>query len=292
MKNILQYFYQIVINDSEINDEGYFFYNHKQWQLKKYVRNFNEISPLLILNNYMLINSVKINTIVLNIKNEPLSFYENMYYVLLKVDYQELEVSPFNMLESPNINGLEVLKRNNWDYLWSSKVDYVEYQIEHLIHKYPILYDTVNYYIGMAENAIIYFKMLDLRREKLYINHRRLGLEKSFFDPCELVIDYKVRDLCEFIKYNFFSKHQSIENIMFYLQKIELSKTEYLLLFVRMLFPSFYFDYYDKIVSGQYEETKILEITKYSKEYERLLKRIYFMIKNYVNALEIPWLQG
>ena len=84
MKNILQYFYQIVINDSEINDEGYFFYNHKQWQLKKYVRNFNEILPLLILNNYMLINSVKINTIVLNIKNEPLSFYENMYYVLLK----------------------------------------------------------------------------------------------------------------------------------------------------------------------------------------------------------------
>ena len=227
MKNILQLFYQIVISDDEINDEGYFFYNENLWQLKKYRRSSMEINALMTLNNYMIFNNVKINRIVLNLKNEALTFYDNNYYLLLKVDYKELEITNFNTLLAPNIKELQMLYRNNWDYLWSSKVDYVEYQINHLIHKYPLIYDTVNYYIGLAENAIMYFKMLDLSKEKLYINHRRLGTEKGFFDPSELVIDYKVRDLAEFIKYNFFVKKSSIDNIVNYLNSIILEKMDY-----------------------------------------------------------------
>ena len=291
MKNILQLFYQIVISDDEINDEGYFFYNENLWQLKKYRRSSMEINALMTLNNYMIFNNVKINRIVLNLKNDALTFYDNNYYLLLKVDYKELEVTNFNTLLAPNIKELQILYRNNWDYLWSSKVDYVEYQINHLIHKYPLIYDTVNYYIGLAENAIMYFKMLDLSKEKLYINHRRLGTEKGFFDPSELVIDYKVRDLAEFIKYNFFVKKSSIDNILNYLNSIILEKMDYLLLFVRLLFPSYYFDLYDKIINNEIEENNILEIVKYSSEYENLLSEVYFMVRRHVNAIEISWLK-
>lgn len=291
MKNILQFFYQIVVNDDDLDNEGYFFYNNNYWQLKKYLRNNLEIQQLMILNNYMLINNIKINRIVLNIKNEPLSLYENSYYVLLKIDYQELEVSHFNTILAPNINELNLLKRNDWSYLWESKIDYVEYQIKHFIHKYPLIYNTVNYYIGLAENAIIYFKMLDLKNEKLYINHRRVGIEKGFFDPCELVIDYKIRDLAEFIKYNFFIKKTSINDILNYVKTINLLEMDYVLLFVRLLFPSYYFDMYDKIINGELEEENIKQITNYASEYEELLYNIYLVIKKYVNLIEINWLR-
>ena len=292
MKNILNYFYQIMINDNDIDNEGYFFYNDNYWQIKKYVRNNLEIDKLMILNNYMIINNMKINKIVLNIRNEPISFYNDNYYLLLKIDYRELEETKFNMILSPNIKDLNILYRNNWDYLWSSKIDYVEYQIEHLIHKYPLIYDTVNYYIGMAENAIMYFKMLDLKNEKLYINHRRLGREKSFFDPSELVIDYKVRDLAEYIKYNFFENNYSVDNIVSYLSIINLEKMDYILLFVRLLFPSYYFDIYDLIINGIKEEKEIMKVTKKSKEYEMLLYEVYLLIKEKVNILEINWLMN
>jgi len=292
MKNILQFFYQIVVNDNDIDNEGYFFYNKNYWQIKKYLRNNLEINKLLVLNNYMILNNIKINRIVLNIKNEPLSLYENNYYILLKIDYKELEVSHFNTFLVPNINDLNILYRNNWDYLWETKIDYVEYQIKHFIHKYPIIYDTVNYYIGLAENAIMYYKMLDVKNEKLYINHRRVGTEKGFFDPCELVVDYKVRDLAEFIKYNFFVKKVSISNLINYLKQIKLEYMDYLLLFVRLLFPSYYFDIYDRVINGEIEEKKILEITKYANEYEDLLYNVYLMMRKNINIIEINWLKG
>lgn len=292
MKNILQFFYQIVVNDNDIDDEGYFFYNKNYWQIKKYLRNNLEIDKLLVLNNYMFLNNIKINRIVLNIKNEPLSLYENNYYILLKVDYKELEISHFNTFLAPNIKGLNILYRNNWAYLWETKIDYVEYQIKHFIHKYPIIYDTVNYYIGLAENAIMYYKMLDVKNEKLYINHRRVGTEKGFFDPCELVIDYKVRDIAEFIKYNFFVKRSDVSQIINYLSRIKLEYMDYLLLYVRLLFPSYYFDMYDRIINGEMEEKKIMEITKYANEYENLLYNVYLMIRKNINIIEINWLKG
>ncbi|MBQ6817562.1 MAG: hypothetical protein IJO27_03935, partial [Bacilli bacterium] len=154
-----------------------------------------------------------------------------------------------------------------------------------------LIFDTVNYYIGLAENAIMYYKMLDLKNEKLYINHRRVGTEKGFFDPCELVIDYKVRDLAEFIKYNFFVKRISIDNILNYINKINLEKMDYLLLYVRLLFPSYYFDIYDKVINGVLEEEKINDIIKYSGEYEELLYKVFTLIRQYVNVIEISWLR-
>lgn len=291
MRNILQFFYQIVVDDDDIDNEGYFFYNNNYFQIKKYLRDTKEIDKLLILNNYMIVNNFKINRIVLNLQNEPLSFYENRYYVLLKIDYKKLEVSNFNTVLLPNIKDLGILYRNNWAYLWENKIDYVEYQIKHYIHKYPIIYDTVNYYIGLAENAIMYFKMLDLRNEKLYINHRRVGLENSFFDPCELVIDYKVRDLSEYIKYNFFVKKKDVSNTINYLKGIKLEIIDYLLLFTRLLFPSYYFDVYDRIINGELEEERINDITCLSKEYEHLLYSVYLLIKQHTNIIEINWLR-
>lgn len=284
MKNILEFFYQIVLND-EINQQGYFFYNNNLFELKEYKRSQEEIKGLVILNNYMLINNIKINRIILNINNEPLSFYNNKYYVLLKIDYRNVYNNCYNSYRSPNIKELDSLKRNNWSLLWSVKVDYIEYQVSHLIHKYPILYKTVNYYIGLSENAIMAFNMLNVH-EELYISHRRLN---DVFDPTELVIDYKVRDISEYIKNTFFYKEDSYDEIINYIRTLRLEKMDYMLLYIRLLFPSYYFDMYYEILNGRLEED-ILLITSKALLYEKMLKDIYNIFKSYVNIINISWL--
>lgn len=284
MKNILEFFYQIVLND-EINQQGYFFYNNNLFELKEYKRSQEEIKGLVILNNYMLINNIKINRIILNINNEPLSFYNNKYYVLLKIDYRNVYNNCYNSYRSPNIKELDSLKRNNWSLLWSVKVDYIEYQVSHLIHKYPILYKTVNYYIGLSENAIMAFNMLNVH-EELYISHRRLN---DVFDPTELVIDYKVRDISEYIKNTFFYKEDSYDEIINYIRTLRLEKMDYMLLYIRLLFPSYYFDMYYEILNGRPEED-ILLITSKALLYEKMLKDIYNIFKSYVNIINISWL--
>lgn len=284
MKNILEFFYQIVLND-EINQQGYFFYNNNLFELKEYKRSQEEIKGLVILNNYMLINNIKINRIILNINNEPLSFYNNKYYVLLKIDYRNVYNNCYNSYRSPNIKELDSLKRNNWSLLWSVKVDYIEYQVSHLIHKYPILYKTVNYYIGLSENAIMAFNMLNVH-EELYVSHRRLN---DVFDPTELVIDYKVRDISEYIKNTFFYKEDSYDEIINYVRTLRLEKMDYMLLYIRLLFPSYYFDMYYEILNGRPEED-ILLITSKALLYEKMLKDIYNIFKSYVNIINISWL--
>ena len=38
--------------------------------------------------------------------------------------------------------------------MWIRKIDYFEYQISQFGKKYPIIRESFNYYVGLAENGI------------------------------------------------------------------------------------------------------------------------------------------
>ena len=100
--------------------------------------------------------------------------------------------------------------------------------------------------------------------------HKRIGVNSTLFDlynPLNLIIDYKVRDFSEYIKSAFFNNINvdKIINILFnnyYFDKLNLS-----LIVSRLLFPSYFYDLFEKIISG-YKESIIFEITKKSSNYE------------------------
>lgn len=287
MKNILNYYYQIIIDDDKINSNGYFSYNNHLFCLYKYQRNIDEISSLVELNNYMINQNIGINRIIFNIYNKPLTYYEENNYILLLVNY-EYKGGIFKFIPI-NGNNYQILKRNNWSYLWSMKVDYIEYQIKHLTNKYKILNETVNYYIGITENAIKYFNMIKLDNVNLFIGHRRINKD-DLYNPAELVIDYKVRDISEYLKKCFFEYNKSIYEIKKYLININLSSIDYILLYIRMLYPSYYFDIYEKIVNKNYNEKDVLKVTNNIDLYEELLYEIYLYIRRKINIIGITWI--
>ena len=60
--------------------------------------------------------------------------------------------------------------------------------------------------------------------------------------------------------------------------------------YIRMLYPSYYFDMFDDIINNNVLETNILKITKLQTEYEYLLYEIYLIVKSHVNIVGIEWI--
>ena len=298
MLDLLNYYYYIITDRVSLKNNNYYFtYQNNYFCFYKYNGSLNEINELFNLNTYMLYNNYQINKIILNNKKEILTLYDNNYYCLVLLNINSLDyvnikqVIEFNQR---NIN-LNILLRNNWYYLWSNKIDNIEYSINHLMHKYKLLYNSIYYYIGLTENSISYLKLLSVDNRNLSISHKRVNSNTSlveFYNPLNLVIDYRIRDLAEYLKSCFFNLKMDILEIVNYLKKIKMSESDYLYFYVRMLFPSYYFDIYDNILSGKMDEKSILKITKLQDDYEYLLYEIYLVIKSKINIIGIDWINS
>lgn len=289
MKNILNYYYRIIVDDSKINDDGYFSYNNHLFCLCEYKRNIKEIVALESLNRLMLSNGIGVNTIISNVFNQIITYHDNKNYCLIMINYEYDRKASIKFIKSFNNRELDILKRNEWGKLWSIKIDYIEYQISHISNHYPILNNSVNYYVGLAENAISYFNMLDLSNVELYISHRRINKE-NIYNPLELIIDYKVRDIAEYIKYSFFYSNMSIYEIKNYLHTLDLSNIDYVLLYVRLLYPSYYFDLYERIINEETGEEEINKVIGLVSLYEELLYEIYSLLRRKINIVGIDWI--
>ncbi len=161
--------------------------------------------------------------------------------------------------------------------------------MSHIANKYSNIYDSINYYIGLTENAISYFNMINKENIPLYINHRRI--KEDLCNPLELIIDYKVRDIGEYLKYCFFN-NKDISSIINSLNNFNLNNIDYILLYIRMIYPSFYFDKYDNIINNNKNTEEIDNIINKASLYEELLYNIYLYINRKVKIIGIDWINN
>ena len=70
-----------------------------------------------------------------------------------------------------------------------------------------------------------------------------------------------------------------------------LTRYEYLMFFIRMLYPSFYFDLYEDIMHYNKDEKLLIPAIEHINEYEILLKKLYIFIGNIVTLPEIEWIK-
>ena len=255
----------------------------------EYKRSINEIEALSYLNKLMLSRGIAINKIINNIFNQAITFHDGKNYCLILVNYEYDDKSSLKFIPAFIDKKIDILRRNDWGKLWSIKVDYIEYQLKHLKNSYPLINASVNYYIGLAENAISYFNMLNLSNVSLYFQHRRLD-NNNIYNPLELVIDYKVRDISEYIKNNFINNKMTIYTIKKYINNLYLENIDYILLYVRLLYPSYYFDLYEEIINDNKNEKEIVKVTNLSESYEELLYEVYLIIRRKVNIIGIDWI--
>lgn len=284
MNNYINYYWELYPNTIDKKDKNYIFViNNETYYLIPYERNINELDTLVNLNMAMISRESLVHEIILNKDKKAITPIEGINYSLIRVYINPSEKIIFDdiIFMMNNNEGIvlnDIIGRTNWQALWEAKIDYFEYQIGHLIKKYPFIYKTIDYYIGLGENAILYLKDIN-NNSPITVSHRRIGSNSNLFDlynPFNLIIDYKVRDIVEYIKNVFFydrngtSKAYNLIDNLF--NKYMFDNNTLTLFYARMLFPSYYFDLYENIIENELNENLVFSIMKKSNEYERLLK--------------------
>lgn len=295
MINFIEYFYNIKV-DKIIYEKGYYSFSYKNNLYKLYIYNENmDINSLYKINRAML-NSTLVSEIILNKNNEIISTNNNIAYILIKI---YVNVKKNILLEEINFisNSLEEKNINiNWAKLWEDKIDYLENLIGENGKKYPIMVDSFNYFVGMAENAISYYNSIVFDSNyKITISHKKIRLDdtiEALYNPLNIIFDFRVRDVAEYIKFSFFNNNTNIFNeIKIYLKNNYLSLTEVKLLVSRLLYPSFYFDMYDDIMIDEKEEKILTFILSRLNDYEIYLKKVIELLANNYDIEEIMWIK-
>ena len=303
MKNNIMYYYNLYLENIYQNNEYFYFViGNERYELVVYTRDFKEQQAIYELNKKMINANIPVHEIILNKHNNIITTINNVPYLLYKVyinKEKKISLLELTHLSNYSFEFNDILKRDNWDTLWANKIDYLEYQINQTGKKHPLLVDSFSYFVGLAENAISYAKntTLEIQKESLdkeTISHRKILKDDTIYNiynPLNIVIDHKSRDLAEYIKISFFNNNKNIFNeLNFYFKNNQYSYYGMRILLARILYPSFYFDTYEDIILESKSESEILNITSRIFEYEEYLRNIFLYLKNFYNLPEIDWL--
>lgn len=301
MKNNIMYYYNIRIDNITQNNNNYYFtINNDNYCFTIYTRDIKESNEIYKLNKYMLSSNILVHEIIPNKDNYVVTIINNIPYILYKIyinKNKKLTINELTYLSNYTYQVDKILTRNNWNILWSNKIDYFEYQINQMGKKYPILVDTFAYFTGLAENAISYVKYTTLKTQietsdNPVISHRKINnTVESLYNPLNIILDHKSRDIAEYIKLSFLNKNTNIyQELDSYFSNNYYSEYGLRLLYARIIYPSFYFDMYEQIIQGLRKESDLLNIVTLLDDYELYLKEMYYYLKKYHNIPEIDWI--
>ena len=280
------------------NVDYYFYLNNNEYHLIKYNRPIEDIESLYKLNIQMINRRCMVHKIIINKDKSIITMINNEPYILLKICSKNkyINLSDINYIQQMtyNIEYDKSLLRSDWVNLWCEKIDYYEYQINQLGKEYPILCDSLSYFIGLGENAISYLvNNIKENKKTLTVSHKRINDNSfDFYNPLNFIIDDRVRDVSEYIKKSFFNNTFNINELKSYLNYNNFNNEEYICFFSRLLFPTYYFDIYDEIINTKSDENKIIPILEKTTQYEEFLVYIYKYIiyEKKVQIEPIEWL--
>lgn len=304
MEQFLKYFYNIYVDKVYRKNESYYFYkdNNLFWIVKNY-RTEEELKDIYQINYELLNNNYPVNEIILNIYNLPISNYEGKEYILLKINCNTSADIDLNDILKNNYNLFlnkekKELYRNNWAELWERKIDYFEYQIKELGRDKKIILNSFSYYIGLAENAISIANNTNLNNNDInnvVLSHRRVNypnMEYDYYNPLNFIFDLEVRDVAEYLKSMFFytDRTKTMNELINYINKSNLNNYTANMLYARLLYPSYYFDIYEKVIEDLDDESNLLDIINKTGEYELFLKDVYYELSKKFNIEMILWI--
>lgn len=300
MKNTIAYYYHLMPDEIHKKDKNYFFsISGYQYVFFMCPLDYNQIEKRDELSKYLNQYHINIHTVVPNKDHDFATKVQTENYVLLKIQVDSFKTLSWNeLIFFTNlfvpIENFSLLRRDSWDTLWSDKIDYFEYQVSQLGRNYPLILESFNYFVGLVENGISMYHNYYNKDQRLVISHRRIRNDSNLlelYNPFNLVLDYPIRDVCEFFKSEFIKGVDVLEPIINYITSSHLTSYEIIMFFIRMFYPSFYFDLYEQIIIGQKKEEELLPIINKIPDYELLLKRLYFRLERFTQMPEIDWIK-
>lgn len=300
MKNIINYYYNFNLLDVYLVDNKYFFnYKNNDYFFIVFDRPIDDVQSIYNLFLELKKRRLLTNDIILNKDNQIITFVNNTPYILIKdnVKNKQININDILYIQNNTINIIKDKKlyRNNWINMWKAKIDYYEQLMNNISNKYKILNNTIDYYIGLGENAISYLVNNKITNNILCLSHKRIDVNKNSFDfynPINYILDNRVRDFSEYTKNLFFLGKISINNYKYFLDYMNFTREEYILLISRLLFPTYYFDMYDNIINYNLDEIVIEDIINNTDNYISFIRDVmmYIIYQKRINIPFIEWI--
>lgn len=290
MKNVIYTYYNILLDEINKDSNNYFFYYNSELYLFYLV--LNDINVVEFIYKFIKENNIESFEIILNKEGRLFTDVDNKKYSLLKikgilkyeVKFEEFKFYPIDK------------EPHNWGELWSERLDYYEIQLRELGYRYQTVLNSFGMFAGMAENAILYYNLTKKTfddREVIGIVHNRMQYPCYLIDynnPLNFVIDYNIRDIAEYIKSYLLSKDYELDNVLMLLDRLNINSLMFNLLYSRLMYPTFYFDIFDKIILEDGVDADIVEVLNIIDEYLDMLNKIYVRYKDKYNMFNVEWL--
>lgn len=297
MENAIKYYYSISPLNLQKLDNGYIFdSDYEKYYLE--LSNFDEkrLKEVYELNRLMISNNILVHEIILNSFKQLVTIIDDKPYVLMrinvnldkKIDLKDISYFQYSSKFLINEKGSAPIP---WNIKWSKKIDHYEQQATEIGKRYPIAMEAFNYFVGIAENAVMYVNEFSTSSPTLsYCHIRPITNALEFYNPFNLIIDYKVRDVSEYLKFKFFYEDFDFNEFSKYLYNSNLTGVDIQYFYARMLFPTYFFDVFEQVMETKVDEKKISYIVKKISDYESLIRNLYYFLNKYVNLDKIDWL--
>ena len=294
MKNAINYYYNLYPDNIYQNEKGYYFtVNQRRYFLTKYLDDPKNIQTIYDTHMYLLNQNFYVHPIILNTQNQILTFINNEPYILMNTIYYKNKITLNDVLFFTNkISNIKTT--TNWGELWSNKSDYLEYQISQLGKSHPVITESFSYYIGLGETAIQMVNSIEKTNVNIFYSNKRINSDDTQYDlynPLNIMVDYKVRDIAEYLKSKFFNGENITLDLANYFNNEKLSTYEYYLFLARLIYPTYYFDLYEEIITDRKDDKAIEKIISKADDFENIIKKIYQYYKTFLPINKIEWLE-
>ena len=298
MRNAIRYFYNLEpANIHQYKKEYKFHISNREYILCPYTKTIKELEEKYNIQKY--INSIGIycHKILSNNMKQLITTINNKNYVLIEIFEQNRQINIMDIIDFSNIflnkQYFKNIDRTNWLNLWKNKIDYLEYQINQFRKTYPIIRESSDYYIGIAETCISLLSNVEGANQITTCMHNRINAEtntKEFYNPLNFVIDSRVRDIGEYLTPKLYLDEEIIPIINNYISINKLTNNEILLMFIRIIYPSNYFDLCELIIEREVQEYALMELLNKNYIFEKNIREIYHFFKKKITIPEIEWL--
>lgn len=303
MKNELMFYYGLDIKSfKQINNSYIFKYNNNSYIFTTTDRKIDEIMDIYNLSKILIENNIFCHDIILNNNGEILTQINSKNFILMKKHICSNEkislndIINFSIVTRSNWNFQNII-RCNWQHLWIDKIQNLEYQISHFSEKNQIILCSFNYYKGLVENGIqLITEIGEQKFTYKSVAHKRIKHNTTideFYNPLNFIIDYSIRDLAEYFKSKIISKIDITDEYIYSLRASFYDSFEKEMLFVRMLYPSYQLDAYEKFFFDKSNLIKAdIDYLLISNDtYEKIIKKMYAISKTYIYGIpNIDWL--
>ena len=277
MKEILKKYYNLDDIEYKYYDEGIVFsIDGVYYYLYKSI--YDEKTTNLIVNKY--INISFLHRPIRNIYNN----YISEGYCLLKMNVLIYDISEKDIELFDKVNVELLQKYISMNDIWESRIDYIERQVNEMSNDSIINY-SYNYFVGIAEILLKLLRNYNLFDISFSLVHIRFDTLSSidFYNPFNLIIDLKYRDLMNYVKLI-----RNEEMLISIIDKINKNSYQYFYCFVRLVFPFTYFKNVNSYILDKNNIKKISTIVDNNTKYEQFINKMQklFGIKVFL------WLKG